>query len=310
MRRFLVAIASSALLISACGGTTETGGGETSAPTSAAPMAETAAECATRNADALLTPGTLTIGTDNPAYPPYFQGGETEDHPDWRFNDPYTGEGFEAAVAYEVAMRMGFASTQVEWTVAPFGQTYKPGAKAWDFAIEQISYSDKRAQSVDFSGSYYDVNQALIAVADTPITAAMSIADLSAYRLAAPIGTTSYDFIVDTIRPTEEPGGYATLADTVAALNAGQVDGIVVDLPTALYLADPYVQEARDSVVVGQFATAEGGEYFGMTFEMGSPLVTCVDLALDAMREDGTLQALQTTWLSEQTNVGEVPVLE
>lgn len=310
MRRFLVAIASTALLVSACGGTTETGGGETAAPTSAAPTTETAAECATRTAGSFLTPGTLTIGTDNPAYPPYFQGGETEEHPDWSFNDPYTGEGFEAAVAYEVAMRMGFASTAVEWTLAPFGQTYKPGPKTWDFAIEQISYSDKRAQAVDFSESYYDVNQALIAVADTPIAGATSIADLSSYRLAAPIGTTSYDFIVETIRPTEEPGGYSTLSDTVAALNAGQVDGIIVDLPTALYLADPYVQEAQNSVVVGQFATAAGGEYFGMTFELGSPLVACVDLALDAMREDGTLQALQTTWLSEQTNVGEVPVLE
>ena len=312
MRRLLSVIAAAALLLAACGTSTpepaDSGAPATEAPSPAAP--QTAAECAAANASAFFAPGAVTIATDNPAYPPYFQGGETEDHPDWQLNDPYTGTGFESAVAYEVASRMGFSAEAVTWTPVPFNQLYKPGDTTWDFAINQISFSDKRAQSVDFSASYYDENQALVAIADTPITAAMSVADLAAYSLAAPIGTTSYDFIVETIQPTEEPGGYATLADTVAALNAGQVDGIIVDLPTALYLADPYVQEVDPGVVVGQFAAEAGGGYFGMTLEKGSALTACVDLALASMREDGTLAALETQWLSEQTNVGEVPVLE
>ncbi|MFM8943728.1 MAG: transporter substrate-binding domain-containing protein [Actinomycetota bacterium] len=309
MRRVVVGLAVSAMLLTACGGGSTTGGGESSS--SAAPTMEplSASSCAAAAASSLRQAGTLTIGTDNPAYPPYYQGGETDAHPDWQFNDPYTGEGFEAAVAYAVAERLGFAPGAVAWTVSPFNQTYKPGATAWDFAIVQISYSEKRAQAVDFSDSYYDVNQALIANNGTPAASATSIADLADLSIAAPIGTTSYDYIVNTIQPTQEAGAFSTLADTVAALAAGQVDAIVVDLPTALYLADPYVQEGTDFKVVGQFATAAEGEYFGMTFETGSPLVACVNLALADLKADGTLQAIQTEWLSQKTNVGEVPVL-
>jgi len=257
----------------------------------------------------LVKPGQLTIGTDNPAYPPYFAGGETKAHDEWRFNDPYTGEGFEDAVAYEAAKRLGFLNPEVMWVVAPFGQTYKPGPRDYDFAIEQISYSDKRAQAVDFSDSYYDVDQALVAVKGTPITRATSVEELKEYALASQIGTTSYEYIVDTIQPTKEAGAYDKLSDSVAAINAGQVDGLVVDLPTALYMADPFVQQVEKSTVVGQFETADAGEYFAMSFEKGNPLVACVNKALDEMKADGTLDEIEQTWLSEKTNVGKVPVL-
>jgi len=314
MRRFVIAVAAFGLILAACakdnpsvgaGGPTGTSGASGGSGSSGATGA---ASCSTDTLT-LVNAGQLTIGTDNPAYPPYFAGGETKDNPDWKFNDPYTGKGFEDAVAYEVASRLGFDASQVQWVVAPFSQTYKPGPTNYDFAIEQISYSAKRAQAVDFSESYYDVNQAVVGVKGSPITRATSIADLKAYSLAAPIGTTSYDFIVNTIQPNSEAGAYNSLSDTVAALNAGQVDGIVVDLPTALYLADPFVQEVKGGVVVGQFATASTGEYFGMTFAKGSSLVACVNQALDAMKSDGTLAQITTTWLSQKTNVGEVPVL-
>jgi polar amino acid transport system substrate-binding protein len=317
MRRFLAVIAVAGLLLAACaeeeptvgetGATGATGG--TAATGATGPTAPaTAAECAADATIPFTSPGVLTIGTDNPAFPPYFAGGETKENPDWKFNDPNTGEGFEAAVAYEVASRMGFAADQVVWVVAPFGQTYKPGPKDYDFAIEQISFSEKRAEAVDFSESYYDVNQALVAVEGTPITEATSIDDLKQYSLAAQIGTTNYDFINDVIQPETEAGVYNSTSDAVAALNAGQIDGIVVDLPTALYLADPFVQEVKDGIVVGQFENLSG-EHFGMAFEKGNPLVACVDLALQEMKADGTLADIQQTWLSEKTNVGEVPVL-
>jgi polar amino acid transport system substrate-binding protein len=307
MRRFVIAVAAFGLILAACAkDNPSVGAGPTG--TSGASGATGAANCST-DTMSLVNAGQLTIGTDNPAYPPYFAGGETKDNPDWKFNDPYTGKGFEDAVAYEVASRLGFDTSQVQWVVAPFNQTYKPGPTNYDFAIEQISYSAKRAQAVDFSESYYDVNQAVVGVKGSPITQATSIADLKAFSLAAPIGTTSYDFIVNTIQPDSEAGAYNSLSDTVAALNAGQVDGIVVDLPTALYLADPFVQEVKNGLVVGQFATASTGEYFGMTFAKGSSLVACVNQALDAMKSDGTLAQITTTWLSQKTNVGEVPVL-
>jgi len=313
MRRFLIAVAAFGLILAACAkdnpsvgvGPTGTSGASGASGSSGA----TGAANCTTDTMSLVNAGQLTIGTDNPAYPPYFAGGETKDNPDWKFNDPYTGKGFEDAVAYEVASRLGFDTSQVQWVVAPFSQTYKPGPTNYDFAIEQISYSAKRAQAVDFSESYYDVNQAVVGVKGSPITQATSIADLKAFSLAAPIGTTSYDFIVNTIQPNSEAGAYNSLSDSVAALNAGQVDGIVVDLPTALYLADPFVQEVKNGVVVGQFATAATGEYFGMTFAKGSSLVACVNQALDAMKSDGTLAQITTTWLSQKTNVGEVPVL-
>lgn len=303
MRKMLVGVAAFGLLLAACGGENPvvSGGGNGSG---AAPA--TAAECA-KAVTSFVQSGVLTVGTDNPAYPPYFQGGTTKAS-DWKFNDPNNGQGFESAVAYSVADKLGFTADQVTWAVAPFNQTYAPGPKGWDFAIEQISFSDKRAQAVDFSDSYYDVNQALVAVEGTAIAGATSLADLKNYTLAAPIGTTSYDYIVNTIQPNKEPGAYDKLSDTVAALNAGQIDGMVVDLPTALFIADPFVQEVKNSTVVGQFPTTGTPEHFGMTFTKGNPLAACVDQALQELKSDGTLPAIQEKWLSEKTNVGTVPV--
>jgi polar amino acid transport system substrate-binding protein len=279
----------------------------TSASTSAsASTAVTAAECA-QNAT-LVTDGTLTVGTDNPAYPPYFQGGSPKGS-DWKFNDPTNGKGFESAVAYAVAGNLGFSPDQVTWTVVPFTQSYAPGPKTFDVDINQISYKPARAQAVDFSDSYYDENQALVAVNGTPITKATSIAELKDYVLATQLGTTSYDYIQNVIQPTTQAAVYQKLSDAVAAINAGQVDGLVVDYPTALYMADPYVQQVKDSVVVGQFPIPEGStpEYFGMVLPKGSSLTDCVNMALEELKADGTLAAIQKDWLSDKTNVGTVP---
>lgn len=300
MRKLLVGMAVLALLAAACAEENPVVQPGTPQP------GETAADCA-RGVTGYVNSGSLTIGTDNPAYPPYFQGGTTKAS-GWKFNDPNNGKGFESAVAYAVAGAMGFSGDNVQWVVAPFNQTYAPGPKGWDFAIEQISFSTKRARAVDFSDSYYDVNQALVAVKDTPITSATGLGELKAYTLAAPIGTTSYDYIVNVIEPSKEPGAFNSLADTVAAINAHQVDGIVVDLPTALFIADPFVQEVKDSVVVGQFPTVGTPEHFGMTFVKGNPLAGCVNQALAELKSDGTLEAITTKWLSKKTNVGAVPV--
>ncbi len=315
MRKILAMVAVAGLLLAACaedeptiggtGATGPTGGTEATGPTAPA----TAAECAEQNADALITPGTLTIGTDNPAYPPYFQGGSPKDS-QWKINDPNTGEGFESAVGYEIASRMGLST--VEWVVVPFKQSYAPGPKSFDIDLNQVSFSSKRAEAVDFSESYYAVNQALVVVKGTPIADATSIEELRQYTLAAPLGTTSADLITDYIQTEGDPGVYQTLSDSVAALNARQVDGIVVDYPTALYIADPFVQEVKNSIVLAQFPNeaVEGGEYFGAVLAKDSPLTACVDLALQEMKADGTLEAITTEWLSEKTNVGEVPVFE
>ncbi len=303
MRKLLLGVALLAVVAAACATdpTTPIAPGDATGTLTPA-SAEECAQGAT-----FVTDGALTIGTDNPAYPPYFQGGSDKDS-DWKINDPTTGEGFESAVGYEITSRMGFAPDEVQWTVVKFAQSYAPGPKTFDFDINQISYSAKRAQAADFSESYYDVNQALVVVNGTPITKATSVEELAGFTLAAPIGTTSYDLIQSYIGA--EAGVYQTLADSVAALNAGQVDGIVVDYPTALYIADPFVQQVKNSTVLAQFPNeaVEGGEYFGTVQAKDSSLTPCIDLALQEMKADGTLEAVTTEWLSEKTNVGEVPV--
>ena len=251
-----------------------------------------------------ITDGRLTIGTDNPAFPPWFEGG-TPEGSDWEINDPATGEGFESAVAYAVADELGFAEGEVDWVVVPFNNSFKPGDKDFDFDINQISVTEERDRAVDFSDSYYEVNQALVAREGTPVTESTSAADLKGVQLGAQVGTTSLTYIQETIQPDQEPRVYDTSNDVVAALNGGQLDGIVVDLPTAFFLTGS--GEVKEGVVVGQFPSTGGQEHFGMLFEEGNPLRDCVNEALDALKADGTLEEIQQQWLSEKTSA---PVLE
>jgi polar amino acid transport system substrate-binding protein len=285
----------------ACGGDDEEGteGGETSAATSPAPGAEPDA-CAKENLE-LVNEGTLTIGTDNPAFPPWFQ--DAEGAP-WDPTTEPTKQGYEAAVAYAIAEGLGFSDSEVEWTVVPFDQSFRPGPKDFDFDINQISYTPKRAEAADFSDSYYDVNQAVVALKSSPIADAASIADLKEAELGAPVGTTSYDYIVQNVQPNPEPKVYSTLNDAVQSLKNGQVDGIVVDLPTAFFITAVQVPKGT---IVGQFPAVGEQEYFGLVLQKDSPLTECVNQAIAALREDGTLDSLQQEWLSDKASA---PVLE
>ena len=273
------------------------------ATTEAAATTAAEADCSKESLE-LLEDGRLTIGTDNPAFPPWFEGG-TPDGSEWEINDPSTGEGFESAVAYAVAEELGFAEEEVDWVVVPFNNSFRPGQKDFDFDINQISVTDERDRAVDFSDSYYEVNQSLVALEGTPITEATALADLAEYRLGAQVGTTSLDYIQENIQPEQEPRVYDTSNDVVAALNGSQIDGIVVDLPTAFFLVGS--GEVENGTVVGQFPSTGGQEHFGMLFEEGNPLRDCVNEALDTLRDDGTLAEIQQEWLSENTSA---PVLE
>jgi polar amino acid transport system substrate-binding protein len=243
---------------------------------------------------ALKNAGQLTVGTDSPAYDPWFSD-----------NDPTNGKGFESAVAYAVADRLGFSSDQVAWVKVPFNTSYKPGDKEFDFDINQISITPERAKVVDFSDGYYTAAQAVIAIKGTDITGATSIGDLAGFKLGAQTGTTSLQVIRDDIHAQDDP---AVFEDTNAAKQAlvnGQVDGIVADLPTAFYIT---AAEIKNSVIVGQFVSPSSEpEQFGMLFEKGDPLVGCVDAALAAMTADGTLDQIQQQWLSNEVDV---PVLQ
>ena len=248
----------------------------------------------------LVNSGQLTVGTDNPAFPPWFGGNEKAP---WKVSDPRSGQGFESAVAFAVAKKLGFAKNEVKWVVVPFNTSFIPGPKKFDFDINQISFKPARAKAVDFSESYYNVNQAIVVVKGTKIASAKSIADLKSYKLAAQIGTTSYDFIKDTIDPSKQPSVFDTNDAAVQALKNKQIDGLVVDLPTAFYVT---AVQVPNGTILGQFESSTG-EHFGMVFAKGNSLVKCVNDALATLKSDGTLQQIQDKWLAK---VVDAPVLK
>lgn len=253
---------------------------------------------------AVVDENKLTIGTDNPAYPPWF-GGTPPKGSVWKISDPTSGQGFESAVSYAVAKNLGFAKGDVRWVVVPFDQSFRPGSKNFDFDVNQISYTAQRAKAVDFSSSYYNVNQALIGVKGSSITKAKTKADVKKFKLGVQLGTTSYEYVNKNIDPSKQPSVYNNSQDVSSALKAHQIDGIVVDLPTAFFITGS--GEVPNSVVVGQFPTVGTPEHFGLVLTKGSKLTACVDKALAALRGDGTLAKLQREWLSQKADA---PVLK
>jgi polar amino acid transport system substrate-binding protein len=302
MRKLLLALAVLAMVAAACAPEEEETPPADDGAATSEPAPVDAASCA---ADAgTLSDGVLTVGTGNPAFPPWWEGGTTDENADWEFNDPYLLEGFEGATVGAVAEQMGFAADTIEFVPVPFNKSFAPGPKDFDFVVQQISFSDKRAQAVDFSESYYDVNQALVSVKGSDIEGATTLAELQSAKLGAPLGTTSFDYIEQNIQPTEEPAVYNDLNGAVQALKNGQVDGIVVDLPTAFFITAVQIPKG---VIVGQFPTVGAQEYFALALEQDSALTECVDLALQALKDDGTLPAIQQEWLADNASA---PVIE
>jgi polar amino acid transport system substrate-binding protein len=276
MRKLLVALATLALLGAACASDSSTVTGST-------PSSPAADACAKDSLN-LVNPGTLTVGTDDPSFPPWVLK-----------NDPTSGQGYESAVAYDVADRLGFSKDEVKWVTVPFNKSYAPGPKDFDFDINQISVTPEREQVVSFSDSYYDVSQALIVNDGTPIASATSVSDLQGYKFGAQIGTTSLQFITEVIQPTQQSQVFDTTSDALTALKNGQIDGTVLDLPTASYSA------GKGQTVLGQFAST--GEHFGLLFQKDNPLVTCVNAALADMRTSGVLDDLETKYLADYLDV-------
>ena len=238
--------------------------------------------------------GQLSVATDSPAYPPWFIN-----------NDPSNGKGYESAVAYAVAKQLGFTNDQVVWSKERFNSSYKPGPKDFDFYLAQVSITPAREKTVDFSDPYYKAAQGVIVRKNTPIAGATSIADLAKYKLGAQTGTTSLTAIRDVIKPTQAPLVFQDTNAATHALENGQVDGILADVPTAYIIVSA---EMSDGKLLGQFQPETGQqEEFGMVFEKGSGLVPCVNKALTTIKSDGTLAALDKKWLS---NVTHVPTLK
>ena len=289
-----------ALSLAACGGsdkaTETTGGNAAPAASTEAPPASTAAPASTEAggvsaacasaAAPTKTAGTLTVGTDKPGYPPYIQD-----------DDPTNGKGFESAVAYAVAARLGFAKDQVKWTVVPFNSSYAPGPKEFDFDINQIGINPDRQSAVDFSDPYYTTPQSVVVLKGSKIESAATLADVIAAKIGVQVGTTTLDAL-KALNVTPEV--FDDTAAATAALKNGQIDGLAVDLPTGIYLRDA---ELTDAKIVGTFGK---GEDWGLLAEKGSTLVPCLNEAIAAMTADGSLASITQEWMGASVNAPEL----
>ena len=296
------------LLLVACGP-----GGSTTAPSSPASAAPTQAgslpppataeptqDACAKESLQTLTPGTLTVGADNPAYPPYYIPDDPNpEDAEWELGYPPNGKGLESATAYAVAEQLGFLREEVTWVVAPFATAIQPGPKAFDMYLAQVSYRPARAERVDLSDGYFDLNQAVVAIEGTAIAAVTTVAGLKDYRLGSQVGTTSFEYITDQIQPTLEPRSYDSMNAALRALGNGQIDGLVADLPTTFYMRDVQLD---DGVIVGSLPTPAGAEaeHFSIALDKGSPLTACVNVALAALKADGTLDAIRNDWIAGQ----------
>jgi polar amino acid transport system substrate-binding protein len=269
------------LSASACGSSSDEDTGSTVA---------SASDCTPGKLDT-HTKGVLTVATDKPAYPPYFED-----------DDPTNGKGFESAVAYAIADQLGFAKADVKWTVEPFNSSYAPGPKDFDFDVNQISITPPREKAVDFSTPYYTANQAVVALKGSEAAGARSLAELEDAKIGVQIGTTSLSAVEDEIDPSEDPQVFNSSNDVITALKNGQVDAVVVDLPTALYVTAVQVE---DSTVVGQFP-APGGDRWGALLDKGSPLTACVSKAIEDLKASGELASIEQRWMSQAAGAPEL----
>ena len=267
---------------------------ETATPEPAAGSGASSSAACSKESLSLVSDGKFTVGTDKPAYEPWFSD-----------DDPTNGKGYESAVTYAVAEQLGFSRDEVSWITVPFTNAYAPGDKKFDVDINQVSITEQRRKAVDFSSGYYDVAQAVVTTADSPIAGATSLAALRTAKLGAQVGTTSYTAITEQIQPEQQAAVYDTNDLAVQALKNGQIDGLVVDLPTAFYAA---AAQLDDGKIVGQLPPGSGSaDQFGFVLAKGSPLTTCVSAAVDTLRADGTLDEIESQYLS---NAGGAPLLQ
>lgn len=278
MRRSIIApLAIGALLLAACGGDDDDG-------------AASGSDC-----DNTITDGVLTIATGEPAFPPYVVD-----------NAPENKEGFEAAVAWAIADELGYDDDSVAWVRTTFDEAIQPGAKSFDFNLQQYSITPERAETISFSDPYYTSNQAIVGLTGSAAEGATSLDDLKSVKFGVQAGTTSLQFVNDVIEPDQDVFVYDDNVGAKAALEANQIDAIIVDLPTAFFIS---AVEIEGSAVTGQFPASAGGttDEFGLVFEKDNPLVGCVNDAIKSLKDSGDLQTITDKWMA--TEMG-APIIE
>ncbi len=241
-----------------------------------------------------VTSGKLTVATGEPAYFPYVID-----------DKPQSGKGFESAVVYAVAEKLGFAKKDVVWVRSTFDEGIAPGAKAYDINIQQYSITADRAKKVDMSSSYYSTPQAVITVKGSKAASVSSLAGFKDLLVGAATGTTSFDSVEKVIKPAAGAQAFNSNDDAVLALKSGQIDALVVDLPTAFYLTGV---ELANGLLLGQLPATDGvSDQWGVVLAKGSTLTAKVTKAVDALKADGTLERISSTWLGADAGA---PVLK
>ncbi|HYI24853.1 MAG TPA: ABC transporter substrate-binding protein [Thermomicrobiales bacterium] len=226
--------------------------------------------------------GKLIIHADQPLYPPWFID-----------NDPSNGQGFEGALAYAIAERLGFTADQVEWGYTSFNASYAPGPKPFDFYLTEVSITEARAEAVGFSDSYYDDPLVTIAPADSPVLEATSIAELRPFTWSTQVGTTFHTYLTDVIQPEQDILVFDTNADSVTALTNGTVDGNIQNLQNAIFITTIQFE----GLAIGGLLPGAVGDGMGLVTELGSPLIPYLNAAIASLKADGTHQALVDEWL-------------
>jgi polar amino acid transport system substrate-binding protein len=287
-RASLALAAAGVLALSACGSSNDK---TTSSSASSSGASTTAAASCDKASLSLYKTGQLTVATDKPAFPPYFAD-----------DKPENGKGFESAVAYAIAAKLGFAKTDVKWVVEPFNSSYAPGPKKFDFDVNQISITPARAKRVDFSSPYFTAPQAVVAPKGSSAAGVTSLADLAGKKIGVQLGTTSLDAVQATVKPSQQPQVFNDSNDVVTALKQKRVDAVVVDLPTAFYVTAAQVPSAK---IVGQFQ-APGGDAWGALLKKGSKLTPCVSKAIGQLKSSGELDRIQRKWMGAAAGAPEL----
>jgi polar amino acid transport system substrate-binding protein len=285
----LMLLALACLTVVACGGDDDDNGGSSGGSSSTPERGSLADLCPKDRLD-LVNSGQLTVGTDKPAFPPYFED-----------NDPTNGKGFESAVAYAIAQKLGFSKNEVKWTVVPFNSSYAPGPKNFDFDINQISITPARQKAVDFSDPYYTAPQAVVLAKGSDIKVS-SLSDLKDATIGVQIGTTSLDAVKNLIMPSKDPKVFNDSNDVVTALKQNQVDAVVTDLPTAFYITAAQVEGSK---IAGQFDTGEGDNW-GVLLHKDSKITPCVDKVIGDLTESGELKKITQRWMGAAAGAPEL----
>ena len=274
--------------VAACGGDDDSGG--SSSGGSNEPQRGSLADLCPKDRLDLVKSGQLTVGTDKPAFPPYFED-----------NDPTNGKGFESAVAYAVAEKLGFSKDEVKWTTVPFNSSYAPGPKSFDFDINQISITAARKKAVDFSDPYFTAPQAVVLAKGSDVKVG-SLSDLKETEIGVQIGTTSLDAVKNFVMPSKDPKVFNDSNDVVTALKQNQVDAVVTDLPTAFYITAAQVEGSK---IAGQFDTGEGDNW-GLLLQKDSKVTPCVDKVIGDLTESGELKKLEKKWMGAAAGAPEL----